>query len=370
MGPARSAAFCLAATLACGCAGDDADRPAVTERPALDRMAEYVHSEGAPGVALLVRNRSGTWRAASGLAVVDPPRPLRGSDRFRVASVTKTFTATVVLQLVGEGRIALDDRIDRRLPRVIPPRRAITIRQLLNHTSGLYDFVRDRRFQASRLVRNPRLVVSPREQISIALDHPQEFRPGTDWGYSNTGYEVLGLLVERVTGQPLGRVLARRIFEPLGLRATSFEEAPRVPPSTAHGYALPQVGPAAVGDAPRDVAESLDGGVWADGAIVSTPDDLATFYGALLGRKLLDPELLAEMTRTVPGDLGASGLGLFRYEVSCGAAWGHGGSMVGYLTQVFAGRDGGHIVVVVATGNTVRIASAMRATAAAAYCTS
>jgi D-alanyl-D-alanine carboxypeptidase len=365
----RSAAVSAIAVCLTACSGDDSERPAASSRPDLRRMADYVRSEGAPGVVLLVRNRSGTWRATSGLAVLEPPRPIRATDRFRVASITKTFTAALVLQLVGEGRLALDDRIDRRFPGVVPPGRRITIRQLLNHTSGLYDYVKDRSLRA-RFLRDLRLVVPPREQISIALSHPPDFRPGTDWGYSNTGYEVLGLLVERVTGESLGRVLARQIFEPLRLRDTSLEAAPRVPDSIARGYALPGVGSPLARDRPREVTESLDGGAWADGALVSTPDDLARFYGALFAGKLVRPKLLREMRRTVPGDFGGSGLGIFRLTLPCGFAWGHGGSMEGYRTEVLVSRDGVHAVVMIANGNSDRVARALRAGAVNAYCTS
>ena len=364
-------AFCAVATLA-GCTGESTEStepPAAAERREFARMAEYVRSEGAPGAVLFVRRGGRTWRAASGLAVLDPPLTMNARARFRVGSVTKTFTAAIVLQLVGEGRLALDDRIDRVLPGVVPPSRRITVRQLLNHTSGLYDFVEDREFRA-RFLRDLRLVVPPREQISIALSRPAGPRPVTESSYSNSGYQVLGLLVERVTGESLGRVLARRIFDPLRLRDTSFETTPRVPVAIAHGYALPGVGSPLARDEPRDVTRSVDGGAWAAGALVSTPDDLARFYGALFGGRLVPSALLREMTRTVPGDSGASGLGIFRYELRCGIAWGHSGSMVGYVGQVLVSRDGRRGVVALANANDQRVAGAVRATATNAYCRS
>jgi CubicO group peptidase (beta-lactamase class C family) len=166
------------------------------------------------------------------MAVLRPARRMRPGERFRVASVTKTFVATVVLQLVGEGRLGLDESVERHLPGLLPQGRRITVRQLLNHTSGLYDYLEDAPAQA-RFVGD----VRPRQTVALAASRPLGFAPGTSWAYSNTGYQILGLMIERATREPLGRVLARRIFVPLDLRHTSFEPPPRVPKRVAHGYA-------------------------------------------------------------------------------------------------------------------------------------
>jgi D-alanyl-D-alanine carboxypeptidase len=334
-------------------------------------MIEYVRSEGAPGAVWLVRNRSGTWRGAAGMAVLQPRRRMRPGDRVRVASVTKTFVATVVLQLVGEGRLRLNDTVERRLPGVLPEGRRITVRQLLNHTSGLYDYIDDARFQA-RFLRDIRLVVPPRQTVAIAASHPLRFAPGTSWAYSNTGYQILGLMIERVTHEPLGRVLGRRLFEPLFLRHTSFEHRPSVPEPVAHGYALPYGQLQLQGRRRVDVTWSAGGGAWADGAIVSNVDDVVRFYGALFSGRLLRRDLLREMERLVETDLPVrrAGLGVFRSELACGFAWGHEGAMPGYLTQVLVSKDGSHVVVMAANGDSMRVAGAIAASARNAYCTS
>jgi D-alanyl-D-alanine carboxypeptidase len=325
-----------------------------------------VRSEGAPGVVALARNRSGSWQGASGVAVLQPRRRMRPREHFRVASVTKTFVATVVLQLVAEGRLGLDDTVERRLPGLLPQGRRITVRQLLNHTSGLYDYLDDPHARA-RFVGD----VHPRQTVAIAASRPLRFAPGTSWAYSNSGYQILGLMIERATGEPLRRVLALRIFAPLGLRHTSFEPPPRLREQVAHGYTSPGGQAPSARDRPRDVTQNADDGTWADGAIVSNVDDLARFYSALLKGRLLRRGLLHEMQRTVPTDFGVrAGLGLFRMRLPCGYAWGHGGGMAGYLTLVLASKDGSHVVVMAANGDGRRVGSALDASARNAYCTS
>ena len=360
------APLCAFAVLGGGCSSGQAEPSATTSRPDVQRMVEYVRSEGAPGVVWLVHNQPGTWRGATGAAVLKPRRKMRPGERFRVASVTKTFVATLVLQLVGEGRLGLNDSVERRLPGVLRQGRRITLRQLLNHTSGLYDYLDDMRAQA-RLVGD----VRPLETVAIAASRPLRFAPGTSWAYSNSGYQVLGLMIERATGKPLGQVLARRIFAPLDLRHTSFEPPPRLPGQVAHGYTSPGGQIPHAGDRPRDVTHMADDGTWADGAIVSNVDDLARFYSALLRGKVLRRGLLHEMQRTVPIDFGAwAGLGLLRTRTPCGFAWGHDGNMPGYLTLVLASKDGSRLVVMAANGDGRRVGSALDASARNAYCAS
>jgi D-alanyl-D-alanine carboxypeptidase len=359
--------LCVLAVLGSGCSGGQAEPSATTSRPDLQRMIEYVRSEGAPGVVSLVQNRAATWRGATGMAVLRPARRMRPGERFRVASVTKTFVATVVLQRVAEGRLGLDDTVERHLPGLLPQGRRITVRQLLNHTSGLYDYLEDAPAQA-RFVGD----VRPRQTVAIAASRPLGFAPGTSWAYSNTGYQILGLMIEQETREPLGRVLARRIFAPLDLRHTSFEPPPRLPKRVAHGYASPGGQAPLARNRPRDVTQSDDDGTWADGAIVSNVDDLARFYGALFSGRLLRRDLLHEMKRPVATDLPVrrAGLGVFRSELACGYAWGHDGVMPGYLTTVLASNDGSHVVVMAANRDSRRVGGALDASARNAFCIS
>ena len=265
---------------------------------------------------------------------------MRAGDRFRVGSVTKTFVATVVLQLVGEGRLGLEDSVERWLPGVVPNGAGITVRQLLNHTSGLFAYGGDSDF-VMEATRNPLRVWTPREIVAIATAHPPNFAPGEAWSYSDTNYFVLGLIVETATGRTLASELGRRIIAPLRLRATSLPSAPRIAGRHAHGYFLQPLQDVSVG------SPSFD---WAAGGLVSNARDLAGFFRALLGGRLVRPELLRLMRTTVAAPLlgrgYAYGLGLQKVPAPCGALWGHTGASPGYDTHALNGPRGTRQVVV------------------------
>jgi D-alanyl-D-alanine carboxypeptidase len=303
---------------------------------ALDRVV----AAGVPGAVLLVRERDRTIRLTSGHGNLKPKTPMRASDRFRVGSVTKTFVATVVLQLVGERKLALEDTVERWLPGVVPNGAQITLRQLLNHTSGLFAYGGDPGFVAAAF-RDPLRVWTPREIVAIATAHPPNFAPGAGWSYSDTNYFVLGLIVEAATGRSLASELRRRIFAPLRLRATSLPSAPRIAGRHAHGYFLRPLLDVSVG------SPSVD---WAAGGVVSTADDLAGFFRALLRGRLLRPDLLRLMRTTVAASqLGRGneyGLGLQKVPAPCGALWGHEGASPGYDSHALNGKDGTRQVVV------------------------
>ena len=304
-----------------------------------------------PGAVALLRTPSGTWHGAAGFSNLSTKTTMRPDDRFWIGSVTKTFLATVVLQLAGEGRLRLDDKVARWFPGIVPSAGEISVRQLLNHTSGIYDYFRDPTLMA-RLSKDRHALLTPRAKIARAAAHPLDFRPGSSWSYSNTNYLVLGLIVEKVTGHRIGDELERRIFEPLGLDNTTFASGSRAGVDIVRGYNLME-------GTPRDATLDTLGGPWADGAIVSNTDDLAHFFEALLGGDLLSKDLLGAMEATVPDPYGgAYGLGISRRAVWCGAAWGHNGGTPGYLTVVFASRDGARIAVVATNGAPVGLEGA------------
>jgi len=263
---------------------------------------------------------------------------LRPAARFRIGSITKTFVATAVLQLVGEGRLELDEPVARRLPGFLAAGEQITLRHLLNHTSGLPEYAADPALFAG-IAENR--VWDPRELVTMAEMQPPLFEPGSAWAYSNTNYIVAGLLVEAVSGRPLARELDRRIFSPLRLRQTSFPAATALLGGYhARGYVTTEVFPTADGQ-PLDVTGYNPSHAWAAGAIVSNAADLATFLKALLSGQLLPPALLQEMKQTVaedpsdPGKTFSYGLGLRRVTDACGANWGHGGTIFGYQSMAF-----------------------------------
>jgi D-alanyl-D-alanine carboxypeptidase len=337
--------FCLAVAIAPPTAA--ARLETSTAQTSLRQLARGIVDAGAPGAVVLLRDRSGTRAGVAGFANLRTRERLRADHAFRVGSVTKTFVAAVVLQLAAEGVLRLDDSVERWLPGVVPNGGAITLRQLLNHTSGIYDYTND--FELLRTFVSNRLKVwAPSELVAMATRHQPLFAPGTSWAYSNTGYILLGLVVEHATGTTLAEQLRRRIFEPLALTRTSFPDVPTLARPFAHGYLRPGNGLIATpGGRPADITVYSPSWAWAAGALVSTAADLARFYGALLAGELLPAAQLGAMEATVPaGTEGEYGLGLMTVPLSCGAAWGHGGLVFGYTALSFASRDGRHQAVV------------------------
>jgi D-alanyl-D-alanine carboxypeptidase len=274
--------------------------------------------------------------------------------------VTKSFVATVVLQLVGQGRLGLDDRLQRWLPGAVPGGERITIRQLLNHTSGLYNYTDD--LLGPLLTKPTRQAYqqlaarsfAPRALVAMATGHGPLFPPGTRFSYSNTNYILLGLVVERVTGDRLAGQLHQRILAPLGLADTELAGSQRrIHGPHLHGYAppnrawLPSDGPAGL----VDVTQANPSWAWAAGAMISSAADLARFYQALLSGRLLDPDLLKAMQTTVDaseqfGPGAGYGLGLMRLGLGCGGqVWGHGGEIAGYATVAFSTQETAHQLV-------------------------
>jgi D-alanyl-D-alanine carboxypeptidase len=303
---------------------------------------EAVVDAGSPGALVLVDDGSSRREEASGLAVLRGRVPLHADDRFRVGSITKTFVAVVVLQLVDEHRLRLDDPVERWLPGLVPNGGRITVRELLGHTSGLADYAGDPSF-VRRTVAEPRRLWTPRELVGVALAEGSVARPGERFAYASTNYVLLGLVVERATGTSLERQLRRRIFVPLGLQDTSFGAGPLIAGHYAHGYAPSEydgiVGSLATA---RDRATVNTSWAWAAGAIVSTASDLSRFFGAVLQGRLLAPRLL-ELMRPAPGT--RYGLGLAAFHTPCGTAIGHTGALLGTVSAVWSSPVGRRRVV-------------------------
>ncbi len=304
---------------------------------------------GAPGAILLVRGEDGRKRLTAGLAEVATRRAMHPGDRYRIASLAKTYVATVVLQLVGEGKLRLSDSVEKWLPDVVPNGENIRIRHLLGHTSGLFDFENDPRLLAPYFSGNLSHYWSPLERLALATSHEPLYPPGetTKATYSNTNYTVAGLIIEAVTGKSLERQLRRRIFAPLDLDSTSQpDRKTTIAGRHAHGY-FP-LGPPPLVDV-TNFSPSITG---AGGATVSTVGDVASFYRALVKGRLLRPRLLRAMKRrTLPieSDLPSRyGLGLARYPTRCGVAWGHNGSFPGYWTQALSSANGKRQIVLMA----------------------
>ncbi|WP_264924872.1 serine hydrolase [Streptomyces sp. A012304] len=276
----------------------------------------------APAAALLAHDATGGTRYAQA------GRGVSRSDHFRAGSMTKTFLATVVLQLAAEQRLSLSDTVERHLPGLVRGAgndgRALTLRSLLTHTSGLYDYTRDTRATVP---------VSPLQAVRIALTHsPADLGR---FAYSNTNYVLLGLVVEQVTGRSYAAEAERRVIAPLGLTGTSFPGSRTSLPSP-HGRAYGTDGTDVTALDPRVAG--------AAGELVTTLADLDRFYAALLGGALLPPRWLREMrdTRTAHG---AYGMGLFPVTLSCGVTvWGHNGRISGSYVRTAATVDGRRVL--------------------------
>jgi len=310
---------------------------------AFQAAIQQIVTDGVPGAIGYERHGSQVTVATSGLADVATGTPMAAGDRVRVGSVTKTFVATVVLQLVAEHRLSLGDTVDRWLPGLVPGGAGITVQELLQHTSGIYSYTNDPCFQQA-LAADPTRVWQPAELVRIAVAHPPVFPPGTSWAYSNTDYVLLGLIIQAVTGHSVGQELQARIFHPLGLRDTYYPYAnPHLRKPYAHGYLLGQPGTTG----PVDGTVMSPSWAGAAGGIVSTAADIARFYTALLSGKLLPAAQLQEMMTTTPTGLGDNyGLGIQAEPFPCGTVWGHQGSFHGYFSSPFTTTDGSSQAVI------------------------
>ena len=325
--------------------------PVRTTQQGLDAL---VADDGFPGALAAVRTSAGGVRdLTAGVGDVETGQRVPRDGQVRIASNTKTFTAAVVLQLVGEGRVDLDAPIERYLPGLVRGEgidgSAITVRQLLQHTSGLPDYDVDVIGDDYLAVQHR--FVEPHQVLALGLDDPALFAPGTSWDYSNTNYVLAGLLVQEVTGRPVGEEITRRIIEPLGLRDTYWPAEGEQELRGRHPHGYWQTTPE---EPLTDVSVQDPSFGWAAGQLVSTPGDLLEFFTALVDGEVLAPAQLAEMQRTVPAPTSSLdgdesyGLGLQTFTLSCGGtAWTHGGDIPGYQTRGAVTEDGRGVVVAV-----------------------
>ncbi|HVG65857.1 MAG TPA: serine hydrolase domain-containing protein [Actinomycetota bacterium] len=316
----------------------------------VQRLLDQLVAAGAPGAAGWVEDEQGGLGAASGLADLETGRPMVPGLRFRAGSVTKSLVATVVLRLVAEGRLSLSDTVERRLPGILAYGDRVTVRQLLNHTGGVPNNWAPVEQTLYGSPEGRLRAWTPEELVALVADQPQAFRAGSAWSYSNTGYILLGLVVEAVTGHTLAEELGRGIFRPLGLRDSLLPgDDPDIPPPTSSGYSLPLGPPGQVPDGPLlDLTVQNPSWAGAAGGLVSTLGDLTRFFRALLGGRLLPPRLLTEMlpavtvpSRSLPLPLyDQYGLGLLEVETPAGRLVGNAGGIPGFLSIVLSTRDG------------------------------
>ena len=325
-------------------------------RADVQRAFDAVVATGVPGATGVIRGPHGIERYSAGEADVRRGEAISSRDHTRAGSITKAFTSAVILQLVAGGRLGLDDSVESLLPGVLPDGDQITVRQLLNMSSGLADYCSVPASPGGPDPCNPSPAErsrrwAPQELIDIGVSAPRTFAPGQGWAYTNTGYLLLGMIIERVTGNSLAAEYRQRIFRPLGLKDTQYApETVAMPKPFSHGYDV-----LAAGSWPDDITAISPTIAGAAGGLVSTPDDIEKFMRAYLSGRLVPARLVREMKIATPGSLNGTapsvplegggvatyGLGLEHYTWSHGCGtFGHSGSIPGYHPYSFTTADG------------------------------
>ena len=347
----RVLAVPVAAAIALGAVGGTASAaPSKGEAESLKSRAQGLVDAGYPAALAAVTDSKGE---SAGVAVgkgnleTGQVPPMDGE--VRIGSNTKTFVAVVVMQMVQEGKVGLDEPIETYLPGLIKGEgidgSKITVRQLLQHTSGLPEYT-DTTPGSGDIFQIKDHYAQPRDLLDTALGKPAAFEPGTQWKYTNTNYVVLGMLVERVSQRPVGEQIDERIVKKLGLSHTYFP-APgeeKIRGTHPQGYHLNGEGKLA------DITEMDPAWAWAAGAMVSTPSELNTFFQAVFDGRLLSQASIDEMKKGVDTGAGGAvyGLGLIGTPLSCGGtSWGHNGGIHGYRTYDAVGPDGTAVTVAV-----------------------
>jgi D-alanyl-D-alanine carboxypeptidase len=333
----------------------DSSQAAPAPLSGLESAVQSGLDAGLPGIALLVeRNGERVTSTAAGMASVENQTPVTTADRFRIYSIAKTFTATVVLQLVDEGILDLDDTVDDWLddPAVaaIPNVERITLRQLLTHSSGIYDFAddHDSPFWSDAFLgpdADWAKVWTLPELLAYAdgANHAPYFAPGEGWAYSNTGYLLLGMIVEAATGNAYGDELQARILEPLGLHNTTLAEGGDMPDDIVAGYHL-------VDGQRLNVSETNLSWIWTGGGMISTTEDLARFAQATFTGELLSPASFAEMFTFLPtgNPYKGEGMGVYSIATPNGTLIGMDGAGPGGESSMMHLPDAGITVVILA----------------------
>ena len=308
--------------------------------------------EDFPAALATVRDPQGnTTSAVAGVGNLETGEAPPLDGEVRIGSNTKTFVAVVILQLVQEGKITLDEPIETYLPGLLHGEgidgSKITVRQLLQHTSGLPEYT-DTVPGETDIFQIRDNYYSTRDLLDVALSKPAAFEPGSQFSYTNTNYIVLSLLAEKVTHRPLAEQITQRITEPLGLAHTYYPNPGEEEIRGTHPHGYHRNTPTENWQDITRMDPSWAGGA---GAMISTPSELGTFIQATLNGTLLTQDSINEMKKTVdtsnlsgvPGS--GYGLGIFSMPLSCGTAWGHSGGIPGYTTQNMVGPDGTAVTI-------------------------
>ncbi|MEU1725306.1 serine hydrolase domain-containing protein [Nonomuraea sp. NPDC005692] len=368
----------LAATALPATASPAPGHPAVQE--VLDRT---VAAKLAPGMVADVRDGRRSWFGSAGVSDTGTGRERRQNERFRIGSASKAFTATVVLKLAAEGKLSLDDTLDRHLPGLFDGSAyepgKITIRQLLNQTSGIFAYTDDEKFfntgGGAEWFKHRFDTYTPQQLVKIALAHPPTGEPGGRFKYSNTNYILAAMIVEKATGRTFDQELNRTVIRPLRLNGTSLPGADpgiRGPHPVHYSILFSRDPQPTVHDATR-MNQSF---AWAAGGLISTTTDLNRFFAALFGGRVLPGAQLREMLTTVSTE-GAGwipgtryGLGIFEQKLPCGTSvWGNAGATYGSWSYSMGTRDGKHRLTTQVNGDWAPL-SVFNDALAAEFCSS
>ena len=346
----RAFAFALSMSfLLCSCGGNASAADPAFVTAARPQVIQLLSDMQTPGAVVYVQSPKGNWLESFGTAVRGTNTPIPTNAYFRVGSVTKTWTATVILQLVQEGKLSLTDPVSKYIANV-PNGDAITIQQLLAMRSGLYNYSKDIGFNQA-LDSQPNQLWTPAEVLAIAYSHDEEFAPDTALGYSNTNTILLGQIIEQLTGMSAADAIKTRLFAPLGLTATFLppQDDTSLPAPSAHGYlwgtnaetattaALsPELQAAAKNGTlqPTDVTTASASWGWTAGSGISTITELAAVVQRMVGGGYLSADLqskrLSTCTPLVADNPNAPAycLGIVKY----GTYYGHNGQINGFNT--------------------------------------
>jgi len=330
-----------------GCGANDVVEPPVQD---LAELAAGAVEQGLPGVIVLIEGPAGTQLEAAGLADVDAGTEMATDARFRIASNTKSFVGYAAAALHVQQRLDLDAAATQYLPDDYDGRIAnlagSTVRQLLNHTSGIYDYLDSDAF-SDAIEADPSHEWIGSEVVEYAFDQSAYFEVGADWGYSNTNYILAGLVIDAVTGNHHAQTIREHVFTPLQMTASFYENAEEATGPIVHGY-VPD------GGSLQDMHSYNTGFGLADGGIVSTAEELAVYIRAIAGRDNRLPSdtvslMLEEAASLEDGEV--YGLGLSLFQTTDGPAYGHGGNIEGYSSDMFYYPERDVVIIVMANGS-------------------
>ncbi|WDM16088.1 beta-lactamase family protein [Streptomyces lavenduligriseus] len=360
VGALVTAAITAGLTLPASAAGPEDASVARGGHGATQAALDSVVREGPPGgIALAERGRT-TWAGRAGTADPATGRKPRADGRFRIGSITKTFVATVMLQLEAEGKLSLDDTVDDWLPGLVAGNgndgSKVELVRLLNHTSGIYSYTDDETFKrkefSTDFLRHRYDTWTPRRIVRLAMSHRPDFAPGDGWSYSDTNYVIASMVIQKATGHTYAHEIEHRVLRPLGLDSTSVPgTSARLPGPSGRAYSKltgELAGPGEPDSAIYDVTELNPSFAGAAGEMISNNRDLNRFYRALFSGRLLQKPQLEKMMTTVSIENAPKfsyGLGLMKMTLPCGTeVWGHNGGIQGSISETMATADGDHVL--------------------------